>query len=347
MKSRHPFRTSFIVFFLGASAVACAAFCAAGTATDPGDGTVVSAGEIVRADGPEGLSAISHLEGDRYWTVDDEGGRLLLVRIPLDSATGSPKGWEVVSEFAVPGVSDLEGVAADPLAPAVAWVADERSRRIVGYDTVSNRVVSTVTLPAFAGDADKNRGVESLAISPDGLALWTCLEGPLDADGPFVRLVRFVRGSGAEAWRLSGVWAVPFEWQARKIKKISFRVSVSELAVLSDGRLVMLELAKTKVKKVRTGKIVLSVIDIGGATDVSASAIPAGDGFKAAVKRRLFTMDAGLALYEGLAEGPRLADGAGTLLLVSDAEKGGERKVLSLRVASSSAENNSNEGSLK
>lgn len=307
--------------------------------------TFSRAGEFVRPNAPDGLSAISRLDGDRYWVVDDEDGRLLQVRIPLDSATGAPTGWDVVSAFTVPGVSDLEGVAADPLAPAVVWTADERKLCIFGYDTVSNRVVSTVRLPELS--AAKNRGIESLAISPDGLSMWTCLESPLDDDGPFVRLFRFARGGVGDQWRLAGSLAVPFEAKEQKIKKVTFRTSVSDLAVLSDGRLVMMELAKMKIKKVRTGKIVLSAIDISGATDITAVASLSGADFKPAAKNRIYDLDTGLALYEGLSEGPRLANGDRTLLLVSDAEKGGERKILSLRVSSSSTENNSNEGSLK
>lgn len=287
------------------------------------------AGEFVRPECHDGLSAISHLDGDRYWVVDDEDGRLLQVRIPLDSATGAPTGWEVVSAFTVPDASDLEGVAADPLVPAVVWVADERDLCVYGYDTVSNLVISKVSLPEFP--AAKNRGIESLAVSPDGLSLWTCLECPLDDDGPFVRLFRFVRGGVADQWRLAGSWAVPFDAKDQKVRKVSFRTSVSDLAVLSDGRLVMMELAKMKIRKVRTGKIVLSAIDISEATDITALASLAGKDFKPALKRRIYDLDTGLALYEGFAEAQRLANDDRALLLVSDAEKGGERKVLSIR----------------
>lgn len=294
------------------------------------------AGDFERPANPDGLSAISHLDGDRYWVVDDEGGRLLQARIPLDPATGAPMGWEVVSSFTVPGASDLEGVAADPLASAVVWVADEKNACVSGYDTTSDRVVAKVSLPELA--AAKNRGVESLAVSPDGLTLWTCLESPIDDDGPFVRLFRYVRGGVSDQWRLSGSWAVPFEAKEQKIKKVSFRTSVSDLAVLSDGRLVMMELAKMKIRKVRTGKIVLSAIDISEATDITAVASLAGKDFKPAAKQRIYDLDTGLALYEGLCEGPRLANGDRTMLLVSDAEKGGEHKVLSLRLGSCSSD---------
>lgn len=309
--------------------ILAAVFCLASSAR-AADPTVSFAGELVRSAGPDGLSAISHLDGDRYWTVDDEGGRLLQVRIPVDSATGAPLSWEIVSTNAIPGADDFEGVAADPLSPSVVWAADEKALRIFGFDAVSNRVVATVQLPKLS--VAKNRGIESLAISPDGLSMWTCLECPLDDDGPFVRLFRFARGGAADPWRLAGSWAVPFDGKAEKIGKASFKTSAADLAVLSDGRLVMMELAKMKLKKVRTGKIVLSVVEVAGATDISSVPSLGGADFKPAAKRRIYDLDTARALCEGITEGPRLANGGHALLLVSDAEKGGDSKVLSLRL---------------
>ena len=291
---------------------------------------VQRAGELVRDTGPEGLSGIVRKAGDLYWTVDDETAELDLVRIPLDPATGAPQSWTIVEKHTVAGAEDLEAVAVDPLNGRV-WVADEKTSRILEYDPQEKKTLSRLDVTPQLGSDAKNGGIESLAISSDGLTLWTCLQKPRAKDGAFVRLARYSRKADGAGWAPSGVWALPASVD-RKLGKAKVQSSISDLAVLPDGKLAVLELVKTKVKKNRSARTRVSVIDLAGAEDVSKIDSLAVETVKPVKVTPCFEGETGLAFYEGIASGPALTDGSSTLLLVSDAEKGGDRKVLALRI---------------
>lgn len=308
-----------------------------------------AAGELTRT-GPVDLSGLSHRTNDLYWAVGDSSQTLHLVRISINEETGTPKDFSIVDTCRIPAADDLEGVASDPLTDRV-WISDETGPVLHEYDPSNRKPISRLTsakpgssaagaIPAvFAGIRD-NGGFEALAISPDGRSLWTCNEDPLPADrakgkdkrkgkkdfGDPVRLQRFTRAGADEPWKADGQWAV------RLGKRPKTNVGAAELCVLPDGRLILLEREKFKHKdEARTFGFSLYELDVSKATDVSATASLVGMDFTPVGKKPVFTTQTGRAMYEGLAVGPRLADGSPTLVLVSDGEKGAENKILVLR----------------
>ncbi len=102
--------------------------------------------------------------------------------------------------------------------------------------------------------------------------------------------------------------------------------------MLGDGTLLALE----RELSIKNGKFMPSlrcriyIVDVSGAEDVSARDSLAGFGGPMAKKTLLWSGDTGFSNYEGLCEGPRLADGSRTLLLVSDADAGAAARVMTL-----------------
>jgi hypothetical protein len=91
---------------------------------------------------------------------------------------------------------------------------------------------------------------------------------------------------------------------------------VSDLLVLPDGRLIVLEreLGGSPLPDFRD---TLYLVDFAGATDVSSLGSLASGGFTGVTKAALWT---GFSFnnYEGIALGPQLANGDYVLVLVSD-----------------------------
>lgn len=305
------------------------------------------AGELTRK-GPEDLSGLCRKTNDLYWTVGDSSKLLHLVRIPLDCGTGAPEDFVIVDAYRVTGADDLEGVASDPLSDRV-WICDEAGPSLHEYDPAARKTVSRLTtdgngpagvIPAVFASIRDNSGFEALAISPDGLSLWTCNEDALTSDrikgkgkdkgrkdfGDPVRLQRFTRTGADAPWKADGQWAV------RLGRRPKANAGASELCVLPDGRLVLLEREKFKHKgEAKTFGFSLYELDVSKATDVSAVPSLVDQDFTPVGKKLVFATQTGRAMYEGLAVGPRLADGSPTLVLVSDGEKGAESKILVLR----------------
>jgi hypothetical protein len=77
-------------------------------------------------------------------------------------------------------------------------------------------------------------------------------------------------------------------------------------------------------------------VDFAGATDVSAVMSLNGATYRPVAKKMVFDRDTGLAMYEGLCLGPRLADGSRSLLMISDGDAGAKASLCALKVRFSS-----------
>lgn len=292
-------------------------------------------GDISRPHEPCDLSGLSPGVGDLYWSVGDTGGRLYSLRIPMDRQSGRLVGCELVERYVVPYARDLEGCAVDPLDGSV-WVSDEKGPAVRAYHP-SGGGTTAVDLPLVYGDARPNRSLEALAIRPDGRELWICNESPLPddetgADGEgFVRLTRFTRVDAGEAWRVSGQFAYRPEAASGVLRRGRGRNGVSAICVLAGGEVLVLEREKVDVPQPRFRMRICRVI-LAGASDVVGIDALAGKRFSPVGKRLVFEDDTGMAMYEGMCEGPLLNDGSQTLLLISDGDGEAEERVMSLRL---------------
>ena len=300
--------------------------------------TVERVGDVARPTHPADLSGLSPRGGDLYWAVRDTDGELYSLRIPVDRASGRVLGCEVVGVHKLQGASDLEDVATDPLR-AVVWVGDETGPSIRGFSFDGRDANARVDLPAVYLGVRKNRGLEALAIHPDGHDMWTCNENELpvdDAVSPgrieFVRLTRFTRRTPAQPWRVSGQWAYRLESPGTGLARGRTRNGVAALCVLDDGVVLVLEREKTGKGEKASFRMRVCRVVFPGATDVSGWQSLSERPFVPVRKQIVYEAETGHAMYEGMCLGPVLDDGSRTLLLISDGDGHADERILSLRI---------------
>lgn len=338
------------------------------------DATVVFQGSIplpdqaADADGTAvkitGLSGVAWLGDDRYVAVMDNSQHLLLFRLSL-SQTGKPLAVESLRIVTLSARHDYEDVV--PCPPTVArglrrnrrqadpagiidqdglkpeefvLVCEEDTPAVRAFSLIDGGMVGALELPENLSTRRPNRGLESLAIEPDGRSLWTANEEALPADGPpaaagggtVVRLTRLLlRGDGtvaadrAEAAQGSDASAAAAFQAAYRVDPVHAFVRVfagqplsglAALVALGNGRLLTLERSGAPGLPPFASRIYQ--IDAGAAVDVSAVAgdLAARQGV-AVDKRLLWTDSLGINL-EGLCLGPVLADGNRVLLAIAD-----------------------------
>lgn len=169
-----------------------------------------------------------------------------------------------------------------------------------------------------------NLALESLALSPDARYLFTATENALVQDGPAAdvgqqspsRILRFDRTAGDRVaefvYLVDAVAGKPASADAYRVR------GLVDLLPLDGEHLLALE----REFVVGVGNAVrLYEISLAGATDVSGLASLAGASFVPVDKRLLVDFaDLGVHVenFEGIAFGPELPDGRGSLLVVSD-----------------------------
>jgi hypothetical protein len=220
----------------------------------------------------------------------------------------------------------------------------------------TNYVAERETSPALVSGRQDNRGLEGLAISPDGSTLFALMQDPLAEEGSGgqgrrsrnVRLVRFDVASGASTGE--------FIYQLEDIGAINARIAgtandftanqqgrqigASAMAALNDHEFLVLErdtrglnpetILSGNVEDLTVGTKRIYKIDLSAASDVSGLSLAGtnvlpGDVTPAA-KSLVLDLQAELVALgraiperiEGLAIGPQLADGSYSLLLGTD-----------------------------
>lgn len=232
--------------------------------------------------------------------------------------------------------ADGEGVRFDPASRDLVWVTEgdydhgypPAVRRMTADGTPIARTVVPDNLTFQANGAAggrKNATTEGLSWSVGGRYLWLPMEWPLVQDGPppsvaqggLVRLSKLDRAGrlvGQYAYRLDPV-------QAASPVGVNDN-GVSEILSLDARRLLVLERSAAKGRDSRYSyHIRLYLADVAGAQDVAKIASLAAASVRPVGKRLLLNFDSlGVRIdnLEGMAWGPRLEDGARTLVLVSD-----------------------------
>jgi hypothetical protein len=293
----------------------------------------------------EGLSGIAKINDTEYYVVNDKYGLLHKVEIGMNRETGEVTNFVRKTTVTLEGRIDVEAVVWDS-ANNVVIIVDERDCTIRSFNPETGKEVNKIDIPEVYQSSSRivNASFESLAMSPDGLYLWTCNESALRKDGAEassksgsdVRIQRFKRSDVKSQWVADGQWC----YQTEKNPSVNLgnkRVcGIAELLVMPNGKLIALE-RRLKVAKWRIPSIVCGLyeIDFTGATDTSNIQKLCDADIKRVSKKCLYSANTGFAVYEGVCFGPKLNDGTQTLILVSDGDEGASSRVMSFKIKAS------------
>ena len=269
--------------------------------------------ETPRTEGPEGASAITHVSRDVYFCVDDRGGWLHEVTVTVGEGEVTFKTNRVVH---LDGRKDLEGCAYDHLTRNV-WVSDEVDNSIRAYDPSTGRQVAALAIPdVYRRNVRKYHSFEGLAISPDGLCLYTANEENLKCDATnVVRIQEFARKGADDAFRPSRQFFYSVDPAGgAAFGKRTFS-GVSSLIAMPDGSLLVLE-REFSLKLLPSFRIRIY------------SVVPGAPG-----KSLVWEESSTFSNYEGMCLGPRLPDGRQSIVLVSDGGDGALETVLVLALS--------------
>jgi len=249
-----------------------------------------------------------------------------------------PDGAPYSSRWLGGELPDVEAVRIDP-ADGSLWYASEGDRNR-GQDPFVRRAsragepLGQLPLPAMfrvqpGRDAGpyNNRGFEGLSFARDGRSLWLAMEGPLIQDGalptPAAGAMARLTQLGRDGALLRQV-AYPIDPIPAKPGPMRYADNgISEILAVDDRRLLVLERAAVQAADGRyTNYIRLYEADTSAASDVSAIASLRDAPLRPAAKRLVLDLNTlglpRLDNLEGIAWGPRLANGHASLVLVSD-----------------------------
>ena len=292
------------------------------------DTSTVSAAEL---SGVTYLGPSPILGKHRFLAVQDGGGPLIKVDVEFNP-DGSMVSADAVDDLLLSQSLDFEGVAyTNPSRDSVFISYEDDPDVDPGlreYRLADGVLEQSVTIPAVFGAFRNNLGFESLARNSVGSTMWTANEAALTVDGPLatplagspVRLLEFDVAENAASAGDQFVYVVePIHGSSTLGSPQS---GLSELLALPDGTLLGLERSVAFTSPIYLSRIY--EIDFDGATDVSVVPFATGligQTYTPVGKELLW---AGAAdgnsgqNLEGLALGPRLANGSWVLLGVVD-----------------------------
>jgi hypothetical protein len=273
------------------------------------------------------LSGITYAGGSTFYAVGDTGTpRIWQLAATISATFGWVTSGLVTGGINTPGMGrDSEGIALRPGRDSV-WVSDEISSTITEFSLSDGRKLGSVEVPEIYRPANvqDNLGLESLSYG--AAKLWTANEEALKPDGS-ISTTR--NGSWVRIQQFGGEGLTPATQYAYRTDRISGmspfiaveRSGLVDLLALPDGRVLALEREVGGFFPLFRSRVYQ--IDFSGATDVSDVASLANGGFIAVGKRLLWQ---GFFLsdnFEGMTLGPKLNDGAYSLVLISDNGSGG------------------------
>ena len=283
---------------------------------------------------PEDISGIAMSKDGSFWAVCDSRGELCRLVVDVDPNNGKIKRISLAEMRYMSGGKDMEGLAYDPLRDSL-WICDENGPRIFEYSFREKSIGEEVSLPENLKQCIRNRSLEALEISPDGLTLLTCNERAIPGDtipgvvnAAPVRLTRFTRKRASEPWKLNSQRYYLPEPPCGNMRNSKRRNGVASICVDSKGRIFVLERESDKTDGLRFRTRVFEVISSieGGLS--SSDLMPVLE------KRLVYDEDTGTSMYEGMCLGPVLKDGSQTLVLVSDGDKKASESIMVLVLAS-------------
>lgn len=303
-----------------------------------------------------GLSGIDYDAGTDTWIIasDDRSdfspARFYTARLDYDAQAFHDAALTAATPFRQPGgapypsrwwggeLADVESIRFDPADGSI-WYASEGDRGrgldpFIRQATLAGNALASLPIPAMfrmqAGrDAGpyNNRAFEGMTFASDGRSLWVAMEGPLVQDGELpspaagamARITQYERDGTMRKQVAYPIDAIPAAPGPLKYADNG----VTEILAVDDERLLVLERAAVQDAGGKfTNYVRIYEMDVSAATDVSSIASLADAGFRPVSKRLvldLATLDLPrLDNVEGMAWGPRLANGRDSLVLVSD-----------------------------
>ena len=268
-----------------------------------------------------GLSGITWLGGDRYASVMDNSANLITFRLEL-SADGTPLAATGFEPVLLAERHDYEDIVPRLGGAAAVFLCEEDTPAIRGFRLRDGAADGTIPVPGIFRGRRPNRGLESLALDPDGRHVWTANEEALVADGPaaapqgstVVRLVRLPLAARGEAFQVA--YRVDPPHAVVPVFKGPTFSGVVALVAVGRGRLLVLERSAGLGLPPFESRIYL--VDTTGAVDVSAKE----DGLASQPdtfvgKTLLWSGTLGINL-EGLSMGPRLGPDRRALVAIAD-----------------------------
>ncbi|MEI6240754.1 MAG: esterase-like activity of phytase family protein [Planctomycetia bacterium] len=268
-----------------------------------------------------GASGITWLGGDRFIAVMDNSASIVRLRLEL-ATDGTPRSASDVEPITVAERHDYEDVAPRLGGVPALFLCEEDTPAIRMFRLDDGAAAGTIPLPPVARARRDNRGLESLALDPDGSHLWTANEEALIPDGGAV-------GNGAGT--VVRLMRLPLRADSRPFQA-AYRVEpphdlvtvfagptlsgVVALVALGHGRLLVLE--RSAGPGLPPFESRLYLVDTSNAADVSGvgSDLAARPELVAG-KTLVWSGALGLNL-EGLCLGPKLHENRRALVGISD-----------------------------
>lgn len=235
-------------------------------------------------------------------------------------------------------IADVESIRFDPTDSSI-WYSSEGSRTrglspFIRRALCSGQFIEDLAVPSmFIMQRDKNRGprnnltFEGLAFARNGQSLWVAMEGPLWQDGDIptpsagatVRITQYSRGGRILRQVAYTVDAIPVAPARGKFADNG----VTEILAIDDERFLIVERAAVQNAEGQYRNVVrIYEIDTSSATDISSFDSLVNAGFQPVTKRLVLDLTTinlpKLDNIEGMAWGPKLANGHDSLVLVSD-----------------------------
>ncbi|MEO6739370.1 MAG: esterase-like activity of phytase family protein [Chthoniobacteraceae bacterium] len=274
------------------------------------------------------FSGLTWAGGSDYFTVSDKVRAIFSMSIAVEASSGKILSASIGTAMPVKTrLSDFEGITFVPDMRRL-YVSTETGNGIFGFD-LKKRSVIPVAVPAIFSQARNNKSLESLTYDSTVRNFWTANEEALKCDGPMsgsehgtvVRLQRF-----DSRFQPAGQFAYVTETSV--FRAHGGGTGVSDLALLPNGELLVLERV--------VGTFGLSVkifrAELRGASDISKIAALEGADYKASGKTLIFTRATLTNNFEGIALGPKLADGWRSLILIADSGGGTTHYLMPLRI---------------
>ena len=267
------------------------------------------------------LSGIAWDEASRtLWGVQDATGRIVPIVPDRDVrrwSLGTP--IELRASFPL----DLEGVV---VLTDGFIVASEKGPRILEVDR-QGKLRRDLPLPEHFAQARNNKSLESLTMDPSGTYLFTTSEASLSCDG---EVATAAVGARLRIARKDGAYE-EHAYTTDPLPHASGDYGVADLAAIASDDLLVLErgwtsgagntarVYRVKLTDASTSCLALPSLGAGAPTlakelVIDLASLPA-KGLPAAKQPQQTAL---LDNYEGMAIGPRLADGRASIVLVSD-----------------------------
>ena len=270
-------------------------------------------------------SGITWLGGSRYAVANDKSptAGFYLMTIETDRITGALLRVNEDS-FLTSGLPnrDEEGICYLPHTQTL-FVSSEADGQIVEYNLQGQLTGRKLNIPEIFKTAYPNGSFEALTYHAPSHRFWTTSEFTLKADGEQPSIDRKIKNRlrlqsfGDDLQPKEQYW---YETDSTAVKKRKGRsvLGVSGLAVLDDGRMVVLErelyFPKKQIGSFSHVKLYIVNPTSQQPGEVLRKTLLTEFRTKANLTRRSF------ANYEGICVGPKLADGRQLLILISDSQ---------------------------